>query len=58
MFKRNYWDQRRGFGRKRSAADNSGLDICLRENRNKMGQLVKFVDVKTGYDAVRREVLT
>jgi hypothetical protein len=29
----------------------------LREIRDRMGQLVRFVNLKTGYDAVRREVL-
>jgi hypothetical protein len=54
---RNYWDQRRGFRRNRSTADHSAFDICLRKNGSRMMQIVWFVYLKRGYDAVRREVL-
>jgi hypothetical protein len=54
---RNYWDQRRVFRRNRSTADRSAFDISLRETGNRMWQLVRFVELTRGYDAIRREVL-
>ena len=54
---RNYLDQRRGFRHNRSTADPSAFDTFLREIGNRMGQFFRFVYLKRGYDAVRREVL-